>query len=199
MGLGLDGYQRVLRADGGKGMCMEHAVAAGVWAITVIAPCVISWLAGDMVGSARTRQLLAEEAKDAEASFDAAFRVQEWCLAGETKPIERKEFTPIGTPQPAVQMSFEEQAIEAERRRLRREAFASMPTLNELRDEAEKMRAGDVSSPKPEWSEAICEASTRAAEDMILLRYKQSILALQRHNANSAAIRQESRVSGAFA
>lgn len=37
---------------------MEYTIAMGVWAVTIAAPCVASWLAGDFNGAARTRRAL---------------------------------------------------------------------------------------------------------------------------------------------
>ena len=122
---------------------MDYTVILSVWAVSVAAPCVLSWLAGDMVGSARTRHVMtadwlaqAEGVAAPEAGLDGGKSLP--CPASVIIPPLRGRVV-----RPEEEMSFEEQAREAERRRERREAFARMPALSDLRAHAEAIRLSE--------------------------------------------------------
>ena len=141
---------------------MEDTVGLGVWAVTVIAPCIVSWLAGDVAGSARTRRLYDDAlALDHVKSEGAqAYRVEPWTLKPSAEPscfAERNKYEP--TP--------EEQAIAAEQRRLRRQAYAQTPSLAPLRE-----ANGFV----------IATRDTEAHDELVLQHYRQSVMAMRREN-----------------
>ncbi len=182
---------------------MDYTVALGVWAVTVTAPCVVSWLAGDMVGSARTRRLYAEggEGLTPTSEIESAYGVEEWRLGvsaqsgdratGHDQPLSERRLARRHSARFAVAddaLSFEEQAREAERRRLRREAFATMPALAELRAHAETIRRNDSPLAREDWDVA-GEVSTT---DRVLRHYENSVLELQRSKSGLSASRSTS-------
>lgn len=133
----------IVDAFGEEETRMDYTVLLSVWAVSVAAPCVLSWLAGDMVGSARTRRVMtadwlaqAEGVAAPEAGLDG----------GKSLPCPASAIIPplLGrVVRPEEEMSFEEQAREAERRRERREAFARMPALSDLRAHTEAIRLSE--------------------------------------------------------
>ncbi|MEM7702758.1 MAG: hypothetical protein AAF251_12530 [Pseudomonadota bacterium] len=107
---------------------MDYSSVWAIWAVAIAGPCVISWLAGDIAGSARTRQLYGEKylATDADAKERQAYRagvVEEWRVPGVVHPLaetlERADPATLRAP------SFTEEAASAERRRLHRAAVAA--------------------------------------------------------------------------
>ncbi|MEO1731279.1 MAG: hypothetical protein AAFR64_11135 [Pseudomonadota bacterium] len=141
---------------------MEDTVGFGVWAVTVIAPCIVSWLAGDVAGSARTRRLYddALALDHAQSESAQAYRVESWALKASAEPAylaDRSEYEP--TP--------EEQAIAAEQRRLRRQAYAKTPSLAPLHE----ANAQSITARGPE-----------AHDELVLQHYRQSVMAMHREN-----------------
>jgi len=132
---------------------MEYTITLGVWAVSVAAPCVISWLAGDMVGSARARRLyqpegpLGRDPVNGEPLYAQTFGaddlvVDSWRL-GPSPRAHAQSGAKAATAAPVRpafadrrargsllselrdEISFEEQALAAEQRRERREALAA--------------------------------------------------------------------------
>lgn len=199
---------------------MDYTVALSVWAVSVAAPCVISWLAGDMVGSARTRRLIEADWFSKVESFAPP---QAGVHGGQSELGEAPglagqgicDFRPAaegpgaGDPaaagaranrqggsalpsawglvvRPEEEMSFEEQAIEAERRRERREAFARMPALSDLRAHADQIRRSE--SPLRTLDEETTrfgQIAGRSAQRG-LTHFENSVRELQRANAHAA-------------
>ncbi|MEL6485993.1 MAG: hypothetical protein AAFQ13_02465 [Pseudomonadota bacterium] len=122
---------------------MDYTVVVSVWAVSVAAPCVLSWLAGDIVGSARTRRVITA---DWLAQAEAFAVPQAGLDGGVCLPHSGSASLPSIRglrARPEEEMSFEEQARQAERRRERREAFARMPALSDLRAHAEAIRLSE--------------------------------------------------------
>ena len=159
---------------------MEQTVSLGVWAMTVIAPCIISWLAGDVAGAARTRRLYNGGIDTDPSPSDSAlaYQVEQWRLkpSAEMPGGASGEATPALAPQaePQVEPTFEELAEAAELRRLRREAFAQTPSLTALRERTALLASARTTM--------LCQPSDLCAEDQILRHYQQSVMALQREN-----------------
>ncbi|MEM6856894.1 MAG: hypothetical protein AAF559_03410 [Pseudomonadota bacterium] len=122
---------------------MDYTVVLSVWAVSVAAPCVLSWLAGDVVGSARTRRAMTANRL---AQAEALAMPQAGLDGGKSLPrLAPHAAQPMRAAlvRPEEEMSFEEQAREAERRRERREAFARMPALSDLRAHVEAIRLSE--------------------------------------------------------
>ena len=117
------------RAFGGKGVRMDYTTVFAVWTVAITGPCVISWLVGDMTGATRTRQLYADgvsahEPITAHDQNGPAFVVEQWRVQGAIHPLSEAVVSPEKLETPRVPRA-EEQAADAERRRLRRASLAS--------------------------------------------------------------------------
>lgn len=63
---------------------MDYTIAMGAWAVTIAAPCIASWLAGDMSGAARTRR--SAEQTDRQDTGTNAPAGDVWWFASEGSP-----------------------------------------------------------------------------------------------------------------
>ncbi|MEO0418829.1 MAG: hypothetical protein AAF249_08190 [Pseudomonadota bacterium] len=111
---------------------MDYSSVWAIWAVAISGPCVISWLVGDIAGSARTRELYDEkhrvtDADEAERQAYPAGVVEEWRVSGVTHPlvsaVNQEDPPDFRSP------TFTEKAARAERRRLQRTAF-TVPTAS---------------------------------------------------------------------
>lgn len=147
---------------------MDYTIALGVWAVTIAGPCVVSWLAGDMAGSARTRRLYEKDQRIWDLSDGtSALRVEEWLIAGSVHPLAaQREAPPAGSAahKPAP---FEREVEEAQRRQRRREAFVAMPDLASLRADAEAIRLADNIPYEVVRSDPIVDARLRQYDGSI--------------------------------
>jgi len=108
---------------------MDYTTVFAVWTVAITGPCVISWLVGDMAGSTRTRQLYADgigaqEPINAHETDGSSFLVDQWRVEGSIHPLAEV----VSPEEPAARVApttAEEQAADAERRRLRRASLAS--------------------------------------------------------------------------
>ncbi|MGB3469209.1 MAG: hypothetical protein WBA51_00120 [Erythrobacter sp.] len=133
---------------------MDSWVEAGTWSLLTAALCTGSWLVGEVVGAARSRRIFAASQPGlAEDMPVGALVVEEWRLAGAPSRAAQARggpsVTPVSTrsaacaPQDraeALSLEPEDQVIESEHKRRRREMFAQMPPLAELRANADAMR-----------------------------------------------------------
>lgn len=140
---------------------MEYTTVFVVWAVAVTGPCVISWLAGDMAGASRTRQLFAENGAGTDQTDSAsALRVEAWRVPGVVHPLPPVE--PRDRLDAPNVPSFEEQAAEAERRHERRQALAARAPL--MRDgQAHDLRAGSPDAPAMAEAHATVQRYERSA------------------------------------
>ncbi|MEL6323149.1 MAG: hypothetical protein AAFQ84_02840, partial [Pseudomonadota bacterium] len=182
---------------GENGGRMDYTVALGAWAISIAAPCVICWLAGDVTGASRTRRLyaLADEDVDglSQRNPSAAHYDSEWVPAFRHKANRRRRHASsalagaadqakagpvaVACDAAAARDAFvEEQALDAERRHLQREAFVSMPAVAEVREQAEAIRRSE-SAFAPTDREA---ASIDPVTERVLRHYEASVRELQR-------------------
>ncbi|MEM1195569.1 MAG: hypothetical protein AAGH57_05650 [Pseudomonadota bacterium] len=175
---------------------MEYTIALGVWAVSVAAPCVVCWLAGDMVGSARTRRQHEEGLgpRIGETGVDSALLVEEWRLdpSPASAPLGSRRWESFAPPSRGVsgdEATFEEQAREAERRRLRREAFAAIPALSDLRAHADAIIRRDGALVRGEREDTLL--GERKAE-RALSHYESSVRELHRSKSGLRASRSTS-------
>jgi len=159
---------------------MDYTTVFAVWTVAITGPCVISWLVGDLAGSTRTRQLYTDgvgalepiTGQDQEAS---AFLVEQWRVKGSIHPLAEGVSLKESEAPPAP--TFEEQAIEAERRRVRRASLASR---------VERMStewAPAIVDPEPNVIESACAVSDPSR---VLRQYARSVESLQRRNREIA-------------
>lgn len=150
---------------------MDYISLLSVWAVAISGPCVISWLAGDLAGSARTRKLYGatDSASDAERPVDL-FDVEDWSVDGAIIPLDESRCeapSPLG-----FEARVEELALQAEsRREVRRRALAPRPA-----------RASAAPS-------SVLVTNEHDAQDArkVLARYRRSQEELQRVNPGRAA------------
>ncbi|MEM7688683.1 MAG: hypothetical protein AAF291_06650 [Pseudomonadota bacterium] len=159
---------------------MEYSSVLAVWAVAIAGPCIISWLAGDLIGSARTRNLFTDTGSAGEAHSDSidweadAYRVEDWRIPGLVHPLSSKWGEDEAEPQRAP--TLEEQAQGAERRRERR---ADQLHIAPSETKGVPMTRGDVRTPQPPLAQTDVER--------ILRRYEESVAALHRSNRVAAA------------
>lgn len=187
---------------------MEYTIAMGVWAVTIAAPCLASWLAGDFNGAARMRRDFetAAAGKQAIAPGDRMLR-QETVRQETVRPSDAQRFAAgrpaIGAPalavphpvqpgavpgdQPAA-LTIEEQVRAAEERHLQRRAMmqgdaAPVRTRRGEHHGSEKVAKSAVG--------ASVAAGARLAEDheieRMLDHYERSIRMLEQARAEQSA------------
>lgn len=105
---------------------MEYSSVWAIWAVAIAGPCVISWLAGDIAGSARTRQLYGEMSLPPEKGEmdQQSYRptlVEEWRVSGVTHPLA--EAVEGANEAALCPPTYMEQAAQAECRRMQRAAI----------------------------------------------------------------------------
>lgn len=196
---------------------MEYTIALGVWAVCIAAPCVMSWMAGDMVGSARTRRLYApgsegfDAGRESDRYKDSDYLVESWRLgppnslskppstrtsdlsfdAGSTRDTARHQTPSLwreGEARlPDGTLPFEEQAREAERRRLRREGLAATPHLGDFRAHAEAIRQSDHEFLRHNRNAGAQHPEMVPDMDRVLRHYENSVHELKRSRGLSDA------------
>lgn len=145
---------------------MENFIALEVWVVLVAAPCIISWILGEMHGAARMRQLVEETAQ----------------------PRVPMTLPPKIAPQPAPRQqcagpaaSANVNRLEQERSRQRRETFDGMPSLAELQAQTQQIRQSDRI-----WESAdltLSAMTPNTISNRVLEHYRGSIDELARHNS----------------
>lgn len=145
---------------------MDYTTLLGAWAVAISGPCVISWLAGDLTGAARTRKLYGDDNQAFDGENAAgAFEVKEWAVEGAVQPLSETCLEHRAPLRFAARV--EDLALQAERRR--------------------EERAGDLlSTPAHRVSQpqAALFKSERDAQDAqrVLARYRRSMEELQHIN-----------------
>lgn len=193
---------------------MEYLVALGEWSLMIAAPCTVSWFVGDMMGAARSRQMFAGSAQTEPPA--GALVVEQWRLAGASSPRtaalrdlpapradhasvldsagNRARIRDVGDEQRDAPLVFgpaapsDDQILEAEQKRRRRETFAEMPPLAELRAHVAAIRQSESVLAQSVWED---QSLIRDREDAgpiaqrVLRHYTRSIRELHEANADA--------------
>ena len=196
---------------------MDYAALIAVWMVAITGPCVLCWLAGDCVGSARTLDLYGGDAEQTErdlGSGERTFAIKPWGLPDALDPIpfpssvssvasepepgnvaqppsvsERALKTPAGASD-RKSMSFEEQAALAEWRRKLRGALAQSQA-------SFRISACDAHPNGSDLCLALSDPHSGSDSRKALSEYQDAVASLQRVNRTIAS--QPARVSGTYA
>ncbi len=181
---------------------MEHFVSLEIWAVLAAAPCIISWLLGEMHGAARTRKMIdAERAPATPKAFSPVQHARNSApllvkASVVTKPekqvaqdapaaLSDERARPVTVHNPGapakvtspVGHSAQREPVQSRRRR---EAFDNMPSVAELHAQAELIRESGMVWDDPNLSENLRKTDPISAR--VLQHYRSSINELARCN-----------------
>lgn len=189
---------------------MEYTIAMGVWAVTVAAPCLASWLAGDFNGAARTRRAFETSFTGTETAGTDAARTETG--AGRIGPrrfapalstsldslsAETRDGWPATGPAtgPAASSAaperapstIEEQVRQAEARHRQRRALMPGGSLRGEPETASADNQGGALAGSPDLAPDLATATAALADepaiDRVLRHYERSIRALEEARA----------------
>lgn len=150
---------------------MDYTTLLGTWAVAISGPCVISWLAGDLAGSSRTRKLFGDD-HTAFASGDGrsgkgavgAFGVEAWSVEGSIKPLAE------APAQAAAPMAFaaqiEDLAVQAERRREERQRAVAAAPCRQASAPLSILVTSEVEAPGAPDAQAVLAGYRRSMEEL---------------------------------
>jgi len=144
------------------------------WSLVTAALCTASWLIGEVMGAARSRRIFAAAQPGlADDTPVGALVVEGWRLAA--------------TPS----LDAEEHIIESDHKRCRREMFAQMPPLAELRANADAIRRTQSVLEQSVWDDPGLREGRGSADpiaERVLGHYRKSICELRGVNGGANGV-----------
>ncbi|MDY7097522.1 MAG: hypothetical protein SXU28_05235 [Pseudomonadota bacterium] len=161
---------------------MENFLALEVWGLLIAGPCIACWVIGGIRGEARANRFYQHAFYGAQPG---AVAVDERVQSSEQSDVaDTAAVAPDALPLRKVST---DEALESEKLRIRREAFASMPDLDELRAQTDAIRRSEKPLQDPKMQACLRGevAPSGSASIGVLAQYRQSIRDLRATNAEA--------------